>query len=188
MSLLYGKTFDVYLDECCKKHKTIQQRLKYFIKMHNDFGFDSMESFERHVNFYLEHFLSNVKFLSKKEERPLQSKFRKNILCAYNNMCIVSGVTCEEELEACHIKSVIDGGSYTENNGLLLTRNLHSTFDHHLWSINPETFIVEVLKNHNDGTINKYRGKKINIKKNKELIENLRFRYDLFLKNSQKIE
>ena len=47
-----------------------------------------------------------------------------------------------KQLEACHIVPFSEGSPMCIENGLLLTRNLHSTFDDYTWSINPFTLYL----------------------------------------------
>ena len=71
--------------------------------------------------------------------------------------------------------------SYNLNNGIILISNLHKTFDKYLWSINPETFTIEIKNNVNVGNIKHYMGQKINIVLNNELINNMKYHYNKFI-------
>lgn len=61
--------------------------------------------------------------------RPNQAKFRKSILNAFNNRCLLSGESISEILEAAHIIPVTRGGSDERDNGLCLRIDIHRLFD-----------------------------------------------------------
>jgi predicted restriction endonuclease len=62
-------------------------------------------------------------------ERPYQSKFRKNILIAFNSKCLITGVNIENVLEAAHIVPVANNGSDQTDNGLCLRSDIHQLYD-----------------------------------------------------------
>jgi hypothetical protein len=62
-------------------------------------------------------------------ERPLQARFRKIILDAFNATCLITGVELEEVLEAAHILPVSKSGPDTIDNGLCLRSDIHLLFD-----------------------------------------------------------
>lgn len=61
--------------------------------------------------------------------RPGQSKFRDNIMKAYNGRCAVTGDSIENILEAAHIIPAKNGGSDGQENGLCLRVDIHRLFD-----------------------------------------------------------
>ena len=98
-----------------------------------------------------------------KESREKQGDFRKSLIKKYT-CCIISGTRSEYEIEAAHIIPYCEGKyNFYLNNGLLLKSNLHKTFDKFLWSINPDTFCIEVKNISSDilGEINDYKNKKV---------------------------
>lgn len=62
-------------------------------------------------------------------ERPFQDVFRKNILCAFDFTCIITGVSIDNVLEASHIIPVSEKGSDQIENGLCLRSDIHQLFD-----------------------------------------------------------
>jgi len=62
-------------------------------------------------------------------ERPFQNLFRKNILIAYEQRCLVTGVEIDNVLEAAHIIDVKYNGSDRIENGLCLRSDIHQLFD-----------------------------------------------------------
>lgn len=62
-------------------------------------------------------------------ERPKQNIFRKNILKAYENKCIITGVCMETVLEASHIIPVPERGSDKIENGLCFRSDIHQLYD-----------------------------------------------------------
>lgn len=123
-------------------------------------------------------YIIHINISEQKHKRLNQQEFRDIIIKKYK-ACVITNNQCIDELEACHIIEVKDNGSYDVNNGLLLERNLHSTFDKNYWCINPNTLEIEIKHDHN-GTIIKYNKQKVNIEFNPILYNNLLVRYNLF--------
>ncbi|MCD9464493.1 hypothetical protein CJF25_16125 [Photobacterium phosphoreum] len=61
--------------------------------------------------------------------RPNQAKFRKDVLDAGAGICLLSGVTTPDVIQACHIVQVKDNGNDDVSNGLLLRVDLHTLYD-----------------------------------------------------------
>jgi len=61
--------------------------------------------------------------------RPEQPLFRRNILIAFQNKCIITGVDLPDVLEAAHIIPVRKNGNDRIANGLCLRSDIHSLFD-----------------------------------------------------------
>jgi predicted restriction endonuclease len=146
---------------------------------YKDFDYDDEDIFQIDLEFMLDN-IYNIKIIDTKLKRMGQQEFRQRILELYNNKCIVSGNDCIIELEACHIIPVSTEEDYSISNGLLIERTKHVTFDKYLWSINPDTFRIEVSKN-NCGSIKKYEGGKLNLSEDLKL--NLREHYNKFKDN-----
>jgi predicted restriction endonuclease len=142
--------------------------------MYKKFNYDDEDIYHIDLDFMLNN-IYNIKIVEQRHKRMGQKEFKKEILELYNNKCVVTGNDCLEELEAAHIIPVSEEEDYSLDNGLLLERNIHVTFDKYFWSINPDTFIIESL---NKGTIVKYQGKKLDLPEN--LKENLRIHYNKF--------
>lgn len=139
------------------------------------FGYYDEDIYHIDLHFMLEN-IYNIKIVESKLKRMGQQEFRKKILKLYNNRCIITDNNCEVELEACHIIPVSTCEDYSLDNGLLIEKTKHSTFDKYLWSINPDTFMIEVKDN--CGSIKEYEGNKLNLKDN--LKDNLRKHYTFF--------
>ena len=73
-----------------------------------------------------------------------QGTFRANLLQAYRSRCAISGCTDEAVLEAAHIRPHAEEPDYRTSNGLLLRADLHTLFDLHLLSVNPQTGKISV--------------------------------------------
>ena len=149
-------------------------------KFFKKFDYIDESIFNYHLTFLLEN-CYNIKIIDNSRYRLNQSEFRKQLLQKFNNKCIVTGENCIDELEACHIIPINENESYNLNNGIILISNLHKTFDKYLWSINPETFTIEIKNNVNVGNIKHYMGQKINIVLNNELINNMKYHYNKFI-------
>jgi hypothetical protein len=121
-----------------------------------------------------------------KEKRLNQTEFRKYLI-ERDKRCIITSSN-SDICEACHIIPYSECGDdikFDINNGILLEAGLHKLFDMYLWSINPNTKILEVnakiINNNSYNLINVYNGKYINFDKN--IVDNLRIHYELFLNN-----
>jgi len=62
-------------------------------------------------------------------ERPNQNRFRRSVLKAYHERCLLTGINMTEVLEAAHIKPVEYNGGDSVGNGLCLRLDLHQLFD-----------------------------------------------------------
>lgn len=150
-----------------------------------EYGDSTNDSYDTLKEFYLEFMLNNLyqdKLTTTKKHRLNQREFREELLKKYKG-CIVTGETCEVELTAAHIVPVSENDNYDIDNGLLLSENLHRTFDHYLWSINPKTMTIETKSGKNAGHIEKYKNHKINLEPTTTLYKNLSKHHSNFLKN-----
>lgn len=75
-------------------------------------------------------------------QRQGQAEFRRKLLEAYDYKCAITRCDAEPALEASHI--IPYKGKKTNNiaNGLLLRADIHTLFDLHLLSIQPETYEI----------------------------------------------
>lgn len=128
---------------------------------YKDFNFDDEEEFNLVLN-YLINNCYDIKIKSFRNDRIEQDKFRQKLLNKYEK-CVVSNDKCLPQLEAAHIIPFNNENNFDIYNGLLLTRNLHVTFDQNYWSIdqNGKIFIMR----ENSGDIEKYDGKILDLSK-----------------------
>ena len=125
--------------------------------MYKKFNYDNEDNYMIDLEFMLNN-IYNIKIIDKielRKKRLGQGEFRKELLEQFNNRCIVTDNDCTDELEACHIVPVSTKEDYSLQNGLLLAKTIHATFDKYMWSINPITFKIE---GNNTGTIKQYIG------------------------------
>lgn len=149
------------------------------------FGYENDEEMEIDLDLLLETVLTDYKLVNGHSQTRLsQSFFREGLLKKYGK-CVITNTNCLDELEAAHIIPYKDDKyNFFINNGLLLKSNIHKTFDRYKWTINPNTFIIEVKNNTDVGEIKQYEGIKINLDENDYLlINNLKKRYQDYLKN-----
>lgn len=73
--------------------------------------------------------IERKRVLASRIDRKGQRKFRSNILKAFNNKCLLTGVSIPEVLEAAHIKPVQYKGNDETENGLCLRLDIHQLFD-----------------------------------------------------------
>lgn len=71
-------------------------------------------------------------------------KFRKGLLARFNATCVVTGCRIKDLLEAAHICPHRGAKDDHLQNGLLLRADIHTLFDLHLLSIEPEQLRVEI--------------------------------------------
>ena len=151
--------------------------------MYKKFNYDDEDNYILDLEFMLNN-IYNIKIVDMMElrkKRMGQKEFRQKLLEQYNNKCIVTGNCCTDELQACHIIPVAqDSSNYTLENGLLLARTIHITFDKYIWSINPDTFAIESLDEPIEiiGTIKKYVG--IVLPLYDDMREYLRYHYNIY--------
>ena len=147
---------------------------------YKQFNYDSYEEFKIDLDFLLTNIYSDIQIinLQTKEQRLNQDTFRKEVIKKYNR-CIISH-SIDIECEACHIIPYSICKNFDIDNGLLLSSDLHKTFDKYCWSINPKTLKVEINKNINDcGKIKNYEDTIVNIKLNNRLYNNLLYHYNI---------
>ena len=72
-------------------------------------------------------------------QRQGQSKFRSELLKAYGGQCAITDCDAEAALEAAHIFPYLGTDTNHVTNGLLLRADIHTLFDLHLISIDPDT-------------------------------------------------
>jgi predicted restriction endonuclease len=150
-------------------------------KKYNEFSYNNEELYLHHLKFLLDNIYS-IKITESKRKRLNQQEFRNEILKKFNYKCIISNISCVDELTAAHIIPIKENENYDIDNGLLLTENLHKTFDKYRWSINPDTLLIEINKNIDVGSIKKYQNYKVPLQINTELYSNLLLHYNIFLK------
>jgi putative restriction endonuclease len=73
-----------------------------------------------------------------------QGSFRALVTDAYNYRCAISNERTLPVLQAAHIRPYAEGGTHELSNGLLLRSDLHTLFDQHYLTIDPDkkTLIV----------------------------------------------
>ena len=73
--------------------------------------------------------------------RPGQRKFRKNVLAASRNRCILTQETTSDVLEAAHIIPVDHGGNDIVKNGLCMRVDIHRLYDSGKIRIEPDGIV-----------------------------------------------
>ncbi len=73
-----------------------------------------------------------------------QPAFRKALLDAYSGCCAMTGCNVVDALEAAHINPYNGLPSNSPRNGLLLRADVHTLFDLHLISINPDSLKISI--------------------------------------------
>jgi predicted restriction endonuclease len=106
-----------------------------------------------------------------------QNTFRERLVQRYKNCIITNSIA--DECDASHIIPYSESGTFDITNGLLLSSNLHKTFDKYYWSIEPYTKQIHIRKDIDVGTIRFYEGVKLNIDADNKT---LKYHYDHFIK------
>ena len=83
------------------------------------------------------------------KQRVNQSFFRDAVLSSYNNQCCITGLSCTNLLEACHIANWSDdvANRLNPSNGLCLNVLFHKAYDKYYIGVSPdyEVFISDKL-------------------------------------------
>ena len=156
---------------------------EYFANNYKLFNYDNYKELKIDLDFLLYNLYTNINItnLQQKEQRLDQNSFRKELIKKYNK-CLISD-SIDIECEACHIIPYSICKNFDIDNGLLLSSDLHKTFDKYYWSINPNTLKIEINKNINDcGKIKKYENVQINLNLNNNIYNNLLYHYNIFIK------
>lgn len=101
------------------------------------------------------------KILTSIVRRQGQSRFRKKLLQAYMGRCCITGCDVEAVLEAAHIIPYQGTDTNHVANGLLLRTDIHTLFDLHIISINPDTKEVVIASSLIDTQYSDLEGKKL---------------------------
>ena len=139
----------------------------------NYFDYEDDEELNYDLDFLAETVLNDYEFIEDhdnpkypKESRGKQENFKNNLFKKYG-CCVISGTKSKLELQAAHIIPYCEDKkniyNFSPSNGLLLKSNLHATFDGLQWSINPNTFCIEVKNKSIDdlGEIYDYKNNKV---------------------------
>ncbi len=159
------------------------------------FGYDSLDEMDLDLNFLVSTLFENYSIIYEIDDNEFnnisidnprfgQKSFRENLINKYGK-CVISGCKSSKEIQAAHIiPHCEDRKNFFISNGLLLKSNLHTTFDSYYWTINPDSFIIEINKNiyiDELGEIQYYEGRMVNLEKNDKLLyNNLQKRYQDF--------
>ncbi len=93
-----------------------------------------------------------------------QSKFRKNLLEKFGNICAFSGPCHERALDAAHLYSFALTGVHEVKAGLLLRKDLHRLFDLGLITVNPISLTLQIAKSlHSIEQFKSLDGKKLSV-------------------------
>ena len=170
--IIIMENLEFYLDNC---NENVDHSI---FNSHHLFGYTNKEEYLIDLNFMLKN-LYKLNIIHSAKIRLEQSDFRSLLIYKYNK-CIVTSETCITALEACHIIPVAHDGSYNINNGLLLSADIHKTFDAYYWSINPNTLKIET-SNIDIGRIKNYTNHKVDLSINDTLYHNLSHHYNYFI-------
>lgn len=116
-----------------------------------------------------------------------QCEFAKKLKEIYKT-CVICNISIP--VEGAHIIPYAVNEDFNINNGLLLCNNHHALFDKFLFSIDPESLIIELSNEMAKDKYHKmYNGMKLRIPKeinSIELCENIGYHYKKFLEKTKK--
>lgn len=160
---------ELYLDKYSRINELVYDK-------YESFGYENEDTFIEDLNFFVDK-VYKLPVYDDNQKRIKQQEL-KNVLLGKYETCIISGSNSHSELVACNIQPSDD---YVLSNGLLLKKNLCDTFNKYLWSINPNTLMVEIKDNIDVGEIKKYKNYELGIEVNNEMYLNLLDHYYKFI-------
>ena len=152
------------------------------------FKFEDLESFEYSSKFYT----IESSYVCSTPNVLMSTKFKFGALMAGYGITFVKAKT-EDTPGLVWISSfgpiipmsIKPSFSIKVDNGILLDKSLHSSFDKNYWCIHPETLKVIINDKYNIRDRNlscvKYENYKVNIKPNNKMFKNLQNRYEIFV-------
>lgn len=149
---------------------------------YDKFNYESADLFKIDVNHILSAY--DLQLTENKNVRSEQDKFRHNII--NRDKCCIISKTDYDDCEAAHIVPFAESNNYDIDNGLLLDKTLHSSFDKHYWCIDPTTLRIVLNETKTQGknlSCVKYQDLLINIKPNEKMLKYLQERYCIFCTN-----
>lgn len=112
-------------------------------------------------------------------ERGRETRFRLNIVAAYNYTCALTGyrlttITAGSIVDAAHIHQFSDSRNNDPRNGLALSKNAHWQFDQGLWTIADDYSVIVAVgrfaEDCPDGlALTDYQGQKLRLPEDKAL-------------------
>ncbi len=148
---------------------------------YTEYGFEKPDEFVKILQMMM--WMKNLDWMREGIDRGQeQEDFRKNLINR-DKKCVVSQKHIAKECQACHIIPYAEGGDYSINNGLLIANTFHKLFDDYIWSINPDTYTIDILCDDEEvvGSIYEYSGKKINVEPNESMKKNLSWHWNKYL-------
>jgi hypothetical protein len=95
--------------------------------------------------------------------RQGQREFRERLLAAYGARCAVTGCDVTDALEAAHIRPYLGTHTNSVANGILLRADVHTLFDLHLLTVDPEDYTVVIDLKLRTGHYGSLHGWKLNL-------------------------
>lgn len=124
-------------------------------------------------------------------QRQGQAEFRRTLLHAYDSKCAITDCDLEAAIEAAHIIPYQGTATNHPANGLPLRADIHTLFDLHLISINPDSYEVVIASELIGTCYQELAGRKLKRPKLEVAIPSqdaLGEHYQEFLKNSKSIK
>ena len=173
-----NKDINEFIYNIIKMKKNITKQL---YESYIDFNYSDQNIFKLDLDYLMN--IYNIHFTDIKTLRSDQNSFRDKII--KRDKCCVLSNKHVSECEAAHIVPVYISSNYDPDNGLLLSASLHKNYDANLWSINPDSLMIELnedkIKDEYFECI-KYKDTKLNIQQNEKMLYYLRERYNIFKK------
>lgn len=169
----------LYIANCKQSKLNIDTSI---FSQYEKFGYESKDIFKIDLEFLILSY--GVQITEHKKFRSGQEKFRDELINR-DKTCVISA-NDYDECDAAHIVPLVKSNNYDIDNGLLLNKTLHDSFDKHYWCIDPHTLRVILNKSKLSDrkfSCTKYDNILVNIQPNKKMLKNLKKRYEMFIEN-----
>lgn len=153
-----------YIRESHNNGKSCYEIANDILDNYQDYKFGSFQSCMDYLNLVFNKLsiCYDFKYTSEKYFRP--KRFRSNVI-QRDGVCVVSG-NDKIQCDVAHLEPLSDNYNFDIDNGILLSTELHRTFDKYLWSINPETHRIEIANGVKNISIIQYIDKELELKLN----------------------
>ena len=132
--------------------------------------------------FYVPNYTDEREILfSQIRARRGQQKFRDSLRKIYGDICVISGCSVLDVLEAAHINPYRGKNDNHPANGLLLRADIHTLYDLNLIGVEPDSLQIFINVKLKDTEYEKYINKTILFRNSKPSINSLKDRWEQFL-------
>ncbi|WP_228236862.1 HNH endonuclease [Allomuricauda sp. M10] len=113
------------------------------------------------------------KVIIEANKRKNQSRFKNNLILAFDGRCAISQTSVNNVLEGCHIIPHSESGKNSTTNGILLRSDIHKLFDLGLILIHPKYLRIAVDDSLKQSEYYELHNQKIKVSLGERWIKNL---------------